>query len=86
MEAQCDNPEQDHENTNESEISPLQTFTSAPSLMPPLQSINEGIRRSHTFVDGKYKCCVTSERLNHLRRTVETTIREHKIFTIKGRW
>lgn len=44
----------------------------------------EGVRRSNTSIEGKYRCAVTSERLAQLRKMVETAIREHKVFTIKG--
>lgn len=45
----------------------------------------EGIKRSNTSIEGQFRCAVTSERLNQLKKTVETAIREHKTFTIKGK-
>lgn len=45
----------------------------------------EGIKRSNTSIEGQFRCAVTSERLNQLKKTVEAAIREHKTFTIKGK-
>lgn len=44
----------------------------------------EGVRRSNTSIEGHFRCAVTSERLNQLKKIVETAVREHKTFTIKG--
>lgn len=49
------------------------------------QIVNTCLRRSTTSLDGKVKCAVSSDRLTQLRKIVETAIREHKTFTIKGK-
>lgn len=48
---------------------------------------NPNVRRSTTSLEDirKYKCNITSDRLAQLKKIVETAIREHKTFTIKGK-
>lgn len=48
------------------------------------QIVNNCMRRSTTSLDGKTKVTVTSERLAQLRKIVETAIKEHKTFTVRG--
>lgn len=41
-------------------------------------------RKSNSFVENKYKCTITSERLGQLKKIVDAAVRDHKVFTIKG--
>lgn len=36
--------------------------------------------------DGKVKITISSERFSQLKKMVEEAIRDHKVFTIKGKW
>lgn len=45
----------------------------------------QAVKRSNTSIDLQFRCAVNSDRLNQLKKTVETAIREHKTFTIKGK-
>ncbi|KYB27443.1 Tubulin glycylase 3A-like Protein [Tribolium castaneum] len=68
-------------------VSPL--VASAPSspkhgIAPETSA--EGMKRSNSCIENKYKCTITSERLSRLRKIVETAVKEHKVFTIKGGW
>lgn len=73
-------------NEVETRIPPLVASSSAHNIftIKVQQIVNNCMRRSTTSLDGKAKCTVTSERLAQLRKTVETAIREHKTFTIRG--
>lgn len=53
-------------------------------VQQPGDGKNDGVRRSNTSIEGQFRCAVTSDRLNQLRKTVEMAVREHKTFTIKG--
>ncbi|RZC31981.1 tubulin glycylase 3A-like, partial [Asbolus verrucosus] len=68
-------------------VSPL--VVSAPSS--PKHTIksdtsSDVMKRSNSCIENKYKCTITSERLTRLRKIVETAVKEHKVFTIKGGW
>lgn len=43
-------------------------------------------RKSNSFVENKYKCTITSERLAQLKKLVDTAVKDHKVFTIKGQY
>ncbi|XP_019868015.2 tubulin glycylase 3A [Aethina tumida] len=43
-------------------------------------------KRSNSVVENKYKITITSERLCQLKKTVDTAVKEHKIFTMRGNW
>lgn len=73
------------------DVTPL--ISSAPSSSKvrtvPLdiqQTINNLSRRSNSCVESKYKCSITSERLSQLRKIVENATRDHRVYTIKGRF
>lgn len=66
-------------------VSPMAASApSSPKKSTILESGSETIKRSSSCVENKYKCTITSERLSRLRKIVETAVKEHKIFTIKG--
>lgn len=74
-----------------------QSFTSSASNTSDVTSQNQSVtnistnnpnvKRSTTSIEDakKYKCTITSERLAQLKKNVETAIKEHKTFTIKGK-
>lgn len=41
-------------------------------------------KKANSFVENKYKCAITSERLGQLKKIVDGAVRDHKVFTIKG--
>lgn len=43
-------------------------------------------KRSNSVVENKYKITITSERLCQLKKTVDTAVKEHKIFTMRGQY
>lgn len=67
------------------EKDPVSDLTESPAATVSCLIPTEGIRRSHTSIEGQFKCAVSSDRLNQLKKIVETAIKEHKTFTIKGR-
>ncbi|XP_018580240.1 tubulin glycylase 3A-like [Anoplophora glabripennis] len=50
------------------------------------ETINKCTKRSNSYIENKYKCTITSERLAQLRKIVENATRDHKVFSIKGGW
>ncbi|XP_056633215.1 tubulin glycylase 3A-like [Diorhabda sublineata] len=42
--------------------------------------------KSNSYVEGKYRMVITSERLLKLRKTMEMATRDHKVFSIRGGW
>ncbi|XP_072376804.1 tubulin glycylase 3A-like isoform X1 [Diabrotica undecimpunctata] len=61
-----------HDNQKSQKEDPLHTFSST--------------NKSNSYVEGKYKITITSDKLLQLRRTMELATRDHKIFTIRGGW
>lgn len=51
------------------------------------QQLADNIFRTYSSSDtaSKYKCTITSERLAQLKKIVEDAVKDHKIFTIKGK-
>lgn len=42
-------------------------------------------KKSNSFVENKYRCTITSDRLAQLKKTVDVAVRDHKVFSIKGK-
>lgn len=42
-------------------------------------------KKSNSFVENRYKCTITSDRLAQLKKIVDTAVKDHKVFTIKGK-
>lgn len=49
-------------------------------------TINNCVKRSNSCIENKYKCVITSERLNQLRKIVENAVNQQKVFTVRGGW
>ncbi|CAH0556926.1 unnamed protein product [Brassicogethes aeneus] len=66
--------------------------TSAPASAKPQppqenqQNLETCSKRSNSCLENKYKLTITSERLQQLKKIVDTAIREHRVFSIKGNW
>lgn len=43
-------------------------------------------KKSNSFVESKPKFTISSERLMQLKRMIEVAVRDHKIFTIRGKY
>ncbi|XP_068903412.1 tubulin glycylase 3A-like isoform X3 [Tenebrio molitor] len=68
-------------------VSPLvASAPSSPKHTTAPDSSSEVMKRSNSCIENKYKCTITSERLSRLRKIVETAVKDHKVFTIKGGW
>jgi tubulin monoglycylase TTLL3/8 len=67
-------------------VSPLvASAPSSPKHTTAPDSSSEVMKRSNSCIENKYKCTITSERLSRLRKIVETAVKDHKVFTIKGK-
>lgn len=88
MEPQCDGNDDHDNNKKDNTTPPLAADSTAIkyAITPQIQQTVENLRRSTTSLEGKFKCTITSERLTQLKKVVENSIREHKIFTIKGEY
>lgn len=76
-------------NSNCDEMTSSNAPLSAPlaSKLTTVQEEKISTKRSNSFIENKYKVVIGSERLAQLRKLVETAIRDHKVFTIRGgRW
>lgn len=81
-----------NEKTNQKNVDVTSLVSSAPSsskirtVTAEIQeTINKCTKRSNSYIENKYKCTITSERLAQLRKIVENATRDHKVFSIKGK-
>lgn len=67
-------------------VSPLTSKRSSHDINATAQQLADNIFRTTSSTDtSRYKCTITSDRLAQLKKIVEDAVKEHRVFTIKGK-